>query len=230
MQICIIETGLPPEECIPEFGQYPQMIEDWLKPFLTQADFSVISIVNGEKLPLDASKFDAYIITGSKHGVYVKLEWIASLEKFLRDLRDKNIPIFGICFGHQIMAQAYGGKVEKSDKGWGLGSQSYRFDDNDYSVLVLHQDQVLTAPEGAKVLAGNNFCPLGSLQYDFPAMSVQFHPEFTSDYLKDLATRFRGSRFPEDIVDKALNGLNEQKATSQMIAKQVASLFTQTRN
>lgn len=225
MRICIIETGLPPEECQTEFGTYPKMIENWLKPALGQASFDTISVVSGEHLPENAEQYDAYVITGSKHGVYDPIEWIKPLESFLIQLRDKKIPIFGICFGHQIMAQAYGGVVEKSTKGWGFGTQKYQLAEKEYPVLVLHQDQVITLPDQAKPVGGNEFCPLGVLQYEFPAISVQFHPEFSTEYLADMARRFRGSRFPEDVADKGLASLQSQAETSAKIAETVAEFF-----
>ncbi|MFK4826183.1 type 1 glutamine amidotransferase [Paenochrobactrum sp. BZR 588] len=225
MRIGIIETGLPPEECQAEFGTYPVMIENWLKPVLAQADFETISIVSGEKLPENPAQFDAYVISGSRHGVYDPIEWIKSLEDFLICLRDKKIPVCGICFGHQIMAQAYGGVVEKSTKGWGFGTQTYQLDQESDPVLVLHQDQVVKAPLQAKPAGGNDFCPLGVLRYDFPAISVQFHPEFSTGYIADMAKRFRGSRFPEDIADVALASLQSQAAMSAKMAKTVAELF-----
>lgn len=225
MRICVIETGLPPQECTAEFGRYPSMVRDWLRPELPEAEFVAISVVNEEPLPADPADFDGYIITGSRHGVYDSLPWITALEGFLRQLRDARIPVFGICFGHQIMAQAFGGQVEKSDKGWALGSQTYQTRYGDFPVLVLHQDQVLSPPKGAVAEGGNDFCPLAVLRYDFPALSVQFHPEFPLGYVADLATRFKGSRFPEDIAAQALTELVPQTEASAETAIQVAKLF-----
>ena len=225
MRVCIIETGLPPEECQAEFGTYPVMIENWLKPVLPEASFETISVVSGENLPENPAGFDAYVISGSRHGVYDEIEWIAQLEAFLVRLRDAKIPLCGICFGHQIMAQAYGGIVEKSDKGWGFGTQKYQLHNEDNPVLVLHQDQVVQAPESATPVGGNEFCPLGALRYDFPALSVQFHPEISPAYIADMAKRFRGSRFPEHIADAALADLQSQANISVKMANEVAELF-----
>jgi len=122
---------------------------------------------------------DAWVLTGSRYGAYDPLPFIPPLEDFIRAARDAAVPMAGICFGHQIMAQALGGRVEKSGKGWGFGRQVYGIDGlGEVALSALHQDQVVRAPDGAAVIGRNDFCPIAALRYGEWGLSVQAHPEF----------------------------------------------------
>src|SRR5699024_3696885 len=126
-------------------------------------------------------------ITGSRHGVYDKLPWIEGLKDFLRRARAAPVPIIGICFGHQIMAEAFGGRAEKSAKGWGIGVQEYAVHAGApgwmagaparVTLHALHQDQVTAIPSDAVCLASSPFCEFAMLAYgdrDVPdAISIQ---------------------------------------------------------
>jgi GMP synthase-like glutamine amidotransferase len=228
LRLCIFETGLTPEPCRDRFGMYPEMVEAWLGPELPEARFSYVSVVGGEDLP-DVRAFDGYLITGSRHGVYENLPWMRKLRAFLLSARQSRVPVFGICFGHQIMAAAYGADVRKSAKGWAIGAQCYGYD-ADYRLtgkasLFFHQDQVETVPEGARVIGGNTFCPIGALAYDFPALSVQYHPEFGKDYIAELATLYGGGRIPRDAADAALESLATAEVDNTAVARNVAQFF-----
>src|SRR5690606_36114729 len=119
-------------------------------------------------------------------GVYDDLPWIGPLKRFLGSAKGR-AKLVGICFGHQIMAEAFGGRAVKSGRGWGVGLQDHRIlvrepwmDGADHvAVPVSHQDQVVEQPPATRLIAGNAFCPIGGLAYeDQPAISFQFHPEF----------------------------------------------------
>jgi GMP synthase-like glutamine amidotransferase len=186
MRIAILETGKPPEALIPRFGLYSGMVERLLAA--PGRDFTVVDVTT-ESPP---SGFDAYLITGSSAGVYDPLPWIEPLKAFLRAERGR-APMAGVCFGHQIMAEAFGGKVIKSPKGRGIGLQAYRVEAGapwmepveSISIPASHQDQVVEPPSGARVLAGNDFCPFALLDYG-DAISIQPHPEFDPAFAKAL--------------------------------------------
>ena len=137
---------------------------------------------------------DGWLLTGSRHGVYENHVFISPLENFIRDIAKAQKPMVGICFGHQIIAKAFGSRVEKSTKGWGLGPQSYQSKTmGDIVLNAWHQDQVLTLPKGAICLAGNDHCHYAVLRYDFaPILTVQPHPEFSRDIICDFAQWYRG--------------------------------------
>ena len=190
MTLGILQTGKPPSSLIPRFGGYADMFKDLLG---ADRDYAMFDVETGQ-LPGAADACDAYLVTGSPAGVYDDLPWIAPLEAFLRGAKGR-AKLVGVCFGHQIMAQAFGGRAEKSAKGWGLGLQSYDVwetadwmtDAAPFAVTVAHQDQVTQVPPGARALAGNAFTENGLLSYtDQPAISMQCHPEFSVEFARAL--------------------------------------------
>lgn len=229
LHLCIIETGASHPTIAAQYGRYSHMIVRWLKPQLPHAQFTVVSVFEGEILDLNEHPYDGFIVTGSPHGVYDDLPWIAPLQQQLREIAHQGFPLFGICFGHQIMAAAFGGKVKKSEKGWGIGIQRYEFNipeliTND--VLVYHQDQVVQAPQEAEIIGGSSHCPIGALQYPFAARSIQFHPEFSNEFVAALIN-FRND--PIDDKDAQLYALKTQSIDSQTYAQWAANFFLENR-
>ncbi|WP_166367212.1 type 1 glutamine amidotransferase [Pseudomonas akapageensis] len=228
IRICILENGRTPDDLIDQFGSYPMMIEKWLSPFLPEATFTYLSPVSGDRLP-SPSEFDGYILSGSKYSTYERSPWMLALIAFLQQLRQERIPVFGICFGHQIMADAYGGLNAKSEKGWGVGSQHYEYDAQalpaSTHAYVFHQDQVQKVPPEATRVGGSSHCENGVFAYSFPAISVQYHPEFSAEYTRVLAEKFRGDLLPEQVSANALDSVNDLPVDATPIAKWVAGFF-----
>lgn len=228
IRMCILENGLTPDDLIDQFGSYPMMIDKWLSPFLPEATFTYLSPVSGDRLP-SPSEFDGYILSGSKYSTYERSPWMIGLIAFLQQLRQERIPVFGICFGHQIMADAYGGLNAKSEKGWGVGSQLYGYDAQvlpaSNAAYVFHQDQVKEIPPEATRVGGSAHCENGAFAYSFPAISVQYHPEFTAEFTTALAEKFRGALLPDQIAANALDSVNQLPVDATPIAKWTASFF-----
>lgn len=187
MKLAILETGVPPEPLADEFGSYPDMFADLLGPAF---EIETFEVQKGE-LPEPAAH-GAYIVTGSPAGVYDPLPWIGPLMDFIRSADGKMV---GVCFGHQVMAQALGGEVIKSPKGWGAGLHRYTVVHSEpwvdssgtIAVPASHQDQVVVQPPNTQVVAASEFTPFASLAWqDRPAISFQFHPEFSVGYAKAL--------------------------------------------
>jgi GMP synthase-like glutamine amidotransferase len=188
MKIAILETGRPPGDLSEQFGTYPEMFAELLGP-----EFQIESFdVQGGRLPERASHA-AYLITGSPAGVYEPLPWIEPLQQFVRGA--KNSRMVGICFGHQVMAEALAGHVEKSDKGWGAGLHRYEVlrrepwmdGESTISAPASHQDQVVVQPPNTEVVAESVFTPFAALAWtDRPAISLQFHPEFSPAFARAL--------------------------------------------
>ncbi len=210
MKIGVLETGRPPDAMLGTYGDYPKLMADWLHPALPDATFTGIPVIDGV-LPGHAADFDGYVITGSRHGVYDDLPWIAPLKQFIRQAARADVPQVGICFGHQVAAEALGGHAEKSVRGWGVGRQTYTVDlgdeDPDLGMLLFHQDQVVSLPANARVLGGNAFCPIGIVRYAEPVITAQFHPEFTLPFLRDLIDLRAVEALPEDIAENARKSL-----------------------
>ncbi|MDB5667059.1 MAG: glutamine amidotransferase class-I [Alphaproteobacteria bacterium] len=189
MKLAVLETGRPPEPLARRFGTYPDMYRRMLGLTDELASYDVA----GGVLPERPEDHDAYIVSGSPAGVYDPLPWIGQLGGFLREARGK-AKLVGICFGHQAMAQAFGGSVTKSDKGWGVGLHDYSVaerqpwmdDETGVAIPASHQDQVIAQPPGAVVTMASPFTPFAGLAWGGEAISFQFHPEFEPDYAKAL--------------------------------------------
>lgn len=213
MKLGILETGHPPRQ-LARFGGYPAMFRRLLGE--DAYDYAVFDVQGGE-LPGNADACPAYLITGSASGVYEDLPWIAGLKAFLQAVKGQ-AALVGICFGHQVMAEAFGGRVMKSPKGWGIGAQTYRIvhpqpwtgDAATITLPASHQDQVVECPPAAEVIACNDFAPFGMLAYaDQPAISLQLHPEFEADYAIALAEITRGKGANAQAVEQAIASLRQ---------------------
>jgi GMP synthase-like glutamine amidotransferase len=175
-------------------GQYPEMFMNFLEPADRTIEFTVYNVVQNE-FPKSVHEVDAYLISGSRYSVYDNSLWIDQLEAFVRTLHLEQKKLIGICFGHQMVAQALGGRVIKSPKGWGVGMSQNRVYKHkewmsprveQFNILVSHQDQVVELPTGTELLAGSDFCPNYLMQIDSHILTIQGHPEFTKEYCKDL--------------------------------------------
>lgn len=211
--LTIIETGLPPAAIEGDWPRYPAMFETLIAPHLPGWTYDAIALSEGEALP-DPAQLDAILHTGSPAGVYEDTPWMSPLMDFVRQAADAGTPQIGICFGHQALAHALGARVEKSDKGWGIGRhvydivtpQSWMGTDPEprFSLGVSHQDQVLSLPPGAELIARNDFCEFAALAYpDAKAISFQGHPEYSSGFSCALYNVRRGTKLPEAMVDAA---------------------------
>lgn len=156
--------------------------------------FAVYDVEQGE-YPGEIDEVDAYLITGSKSSVYEDKPWIHRLMEFVKELHARRKKIVGICFGHQLVAQALGGKTEKSTRGWGVGLHTHRFSglpdwhdqgDASFDILVSHQDQVVENARGATVLAGSEFCENAVCQLGDHILTFQGHPEFLPEYSREI--------------------------------------------
>jgi GMP synthase-like glutamine amidotransferase len=135
----------------------------------------------------------------------------------------------GICFGHQIIAQALGGKVEKFDGGWSVGPTAYEFDGDSITLNAWHQDQITRLPEGAEVIATSPFCRYAALAYDDRAFTLQAHPEFDSPFAKDLIEARGRGVVPDPLLDAAQTRLRSTQIDDTKLARQIADFFKKPR-
>lgn len=240
MKIGILETGHLSDSLKAKYGRYPDFFERLVAPHLLEAEFFAVAIVDGEQ-PESPMQADGWIITGSRSGAYEDEPWIPPLETFLRACLESKVPVAGICFGHQILAQAMGGKVVNSPKGWGFGIHDYELKarpawlaqiPQEFSIPAIHQDQVIEAPQGAQVFAESSFCPIAGLAYgglDNPhAISIQPHPEMSADFVADIAEERLKDIISAEIVKPALKSL-EKPADQEAWGKTIAAFFRQSK-
>ncbi len=173
MKIGILQAGHSPDELRDSVGDYGEMFTRLLDGH--GFDFQIFSVVDGE-FPAGTQDADGWLITGSKHGVYEDHDWIPPLEELIRDIRDAGQPLVGVCFGHQIIAQALGGRVEKFDGGWSIGRTEYNFGNQKLALNAWHQDQVVEAPEGAEIVASTDFCANAAMMIGDKILTIQPHP------------------------------------------------------
>lgn len=225
MKIGILECGptLPAISAV--HGTYPEIFARLLAA--PGRSFAAWSVYRGA-FPDSVASADAWLLTGSRHGVYDPLPFIAPLERFVRDAAAGRHPMVGICFGHQIMAQALGGTVVKSPKGWGFGRQVYDMDGvGPLGLNAIHQDQVTCAPTGARIIARNAFCPCAGMRYGTWGLSIQAHPEFGRQIMADfIDIKAQDREFPTALIPAARDSLSAPLNDGQMMAMIDDFLFT----
>ena len=204
MKIGILQTGHAPDALIDTAGNYDQMFRTLLDG--NGFEFETFAVLDGV-FPTGPDAADGWLITGSKFGVYEDHAWIPPLEDLVRGIDAKGLPLVGICFGHQIIAKALGGVVEKFDGGWAVGRVEYQQDGQTLALNAWHQDQVIKRPDGARVLAGNQFCANGILAYGDTIWTLQPHPEFSTDFVAELIEKRGRGVVPDAILDAATNSL-----------------------
>jgi GMP synthase-like glutamine amidotransferase len=210
MKMAVLQTGRSIDGTRDVHGDY----DDMCKAMLGRApDEAVTFAVLDNNFPDDITAYDAVVITGSSHGVYEPHSWIPPLEELVRQAYREGVKLIGICFGHQIIAQALGGAVGKSDRGFGVGVMDYDLIDESgasqkISLYAWHQDQVSVLPVDAEVIASSDFCQFAALRYGDRAMSFQAHPEFTRDYMNDLAEARRGGVISDEMGADAIASLS----------------------
>lgn len=225
MLIGILQTGRAPDSLDPALGDYPDMFTRLLAD--EGFTFRIYKVLEGE-LPQTPADCDGWLITGSRFGVYEDHAFIKPMEDFIRSAFAARIPVVGICFGHQLMAQAMGGRVEKYDGGWSVGPTEYQFDTGPVVLNAWHQDQVVDLPPTAKVIGRNAFCDNAALLYDDVGLSIQAHPEFSREVIQGLMTTRGRGVVPDDRLDRAEAQL-DRPLDRVPLAKRIAAFFRQSR-
>ncbi|MDO5604020.1 MAG: type 1 glutamine amidotransferase [Paracoccus sp. (in: a-proteobacteria)] len=222
MKIGILQCGQAPESLKGEAGDYPDMFVR----LLAGRGFEFSSYhVEGMEFPASVHDADGWLLTGSRHGAYEDHPFIPPLEAFIRDAYAARVPLIGICFGHQIIAQALGGKVEKYAGGWSVGAQDYDFDGEVLTLNAWHQDQVTRRPDGAERAASSGFCENAALIYPGRAFTVQAHPEFGDDFIRGLMeTRAVIAGVPASLVESAGARMGGRR-DSQVIAQRIVTFL-----
>lgn len=214
-RLAILDADILYDPLRVSYGSYGQMFMDLLADWRDEWQMQIFSVINGE-YPASMEDFDAVLITGSKFDSFADDDWIVRLRDYVRELFDAKKPMIGICFGHQLLAHALGGRAGRSDKGWGLGVMRYQVVDkaefmdatDTVDLIVSHQDQVSDLPPGAVRLWGNDFCVNAAFVIPGRVLAIQGHPEFNTNYAKALLS-YRIDRLPEDAVAKAEQSLQQ---------------------
>ncbi|MCB0978701.1 MAG: type 1 glutamine amidotransferase [Acidimicrobiales bacterium] len=220
LRVGLLLAGYMPDEVARDNGTYPELFTAMLEPF--GIDLLTYDLQNdGAPTDLDgADRHDGWVISGSANSAYEDAQWIRDLEDLCRRLLDRKVPLVGICFGHQVLAQAAGGQVQRADVGWGIGVHDYHLTGprpgwvsepapDPVRVVASHQDQVVEVPDGAEVFLTSEFCPNAGLVYGTNAFSVQPHPEFTTGVSAGLLA-LRRDRIGAELTDEAATTLSHE--------------------
>jgi GMP synthase-like glutamine amidotransferase len=218
--------------------KYDGHYEDFFIKGLSAADASLSFKsyrVFENDFPRDVNECDAWLITGSVSGVYEDLAWIKRLLSFVQAAYAADVPLIGICFGHQLIAQALGGHVIKSPKGWGLGRQCYDLhadfegvNDKKLALYAIHQDQVVEVPPQAQVLASSAHCPIAALRYKGRALSFQPHPEFSREFETDLIDSLIDNKLTRAQAEAAFDTMKSKPVHNQQVMQAIASFIRST--
>lgn len=222
VDIAILATDEVRQEFIDEHGDYPDMFQELLE----QAARNRPEPVDLKLTTYDACKLEfpepdahpAYLITGSRLSVYDDEAWIGVLAEFLEEALRVGSKVIGICFGHQLMAHFFGGRTEPAAQGWGVGVQENRTvacegwmgdGDGRLNLLASHKDQVSRMPDGAKLIATSDFCPVGGFVVGDQVLTLQGHPEFKKNYSRDLMV-MRREILGEEVFELGVASLDKE--------------------
>ena len=214
MIIGILQTDRVKPEFSQRFGEYPAMFRSLLLGIDAGLGFRVYDVRHGV-YPEDMDQCDAYITTGSRASVYQHDPWIEELRDFIVQLDQRRKKLVAVCFGHQLVAQTFGGHTERSERGWGVGVHRWRVTMRKrwmmpplpaFRLIVSHQDQVTRLPDGAELLAGSDFCPIAMYQRGEHTLAIQGHPEFGRSYAESLM-RHRQDLLGEAVFNDGIRSL-----------------------
>lgn len=235
MRIGILQCDDVAEPLRETHRNYPEQFARLLESQESGLEWRTWRCLDGEiPTQADIAAIDAWLITGSKYGVNDGDAWIERLCEFVRLLWAQRRPLIGVCFGHQLIAKALGGDVERSPRGWGVGV-SYNHitaqapwmtpPRDALNLLVSHQDQVARLPAETRVLAASDFCPFYLIQIGECFLGIQGHPEFTKAYSADLM-HLRGDRMPADRVREGQASLADE-IDSETMARWMLAFWRQ---
>lgn len=217
-------------------GDYPELFTALFQKNAPEVHLQVYDVCHGQ-LPQQPDECDGYVTTGSRYSAYDDEPWIHQLAEFIRTLHAHRTKLVGVCFGHQMIAQALGGSVKKSDRGWGIGVKPVQIGHTkpwmspgleSYNLLLSHQDQVEELPEGGEVIGGNAHCPTSMFTIGDHFLGIQAHPEFTKEYSAALMAA-RVERIGRDIVEAAQETL-AMHTDEDVIARWISSFLAERTN
>ena len=229
--VCDTFPGLLPEY-IPS---YPSMFTSLFDKQGKETEYKMYMTMEGE-LPETIDPEAIYIVPGSNDGVYDDKPWIRDLLGWIRQANDSHAKILGVCFGHQAIAQALGGRVEKASVGWGIGARKSKisgsealchFPNGEMCLLYNHHDQVKEPPRGAFVFASSPFCPIDGFMMGENILTFQGHPEYMSSYPVHLLMNF-AEKEPKEVRIAALKSIGAMSQQGDEVARWVLEKWGKT--
>ena len=222
MHIAILMANTDESEFAQRHPKDGEKFARLLGPLRPDWRFTTISVKDGE-FPADLSDYDGFIITGSPASVHDDQPWVHRLMQVIREIRAADRPLFGACFGHQAIAKALGGRVEKNPGGWVFGLAETQMEGAPIRLYAAHVEQVTQLPEGAEPLGGNADCPVGAYRIGSHVLTTQYHPEIQPDFAAALVEEYR-DKLPAEVAERAADSLAQEAETGRM-ARRIVAFF-----
>ena len=226
--LCDTFPGLLP----PEIPSYASMFREMFRAVDGSLEFEVFPVMAGV-LPKELKKDELYLISGSNSSAYDSDSWILELMQWVRDAASLHIKLAGICFGHQVIAQALGGEVKRYAGGWGIGIRESvitdeimhpYFPNNRLRLLYNHHDQVTVLPPDAIAIAHSDFCRYEGFRIGHHILTFQGHPEFTSEYELHLI-RNHAQEEDEHVKSEAVKSIKHWNHQGHAVAHFILHFF-----
>lgn len=189
--------------------------------------------VHKNHFPKNINQYECFVVNGSRHSVYEEIDWIIKLKKLVREIYAANKKYIGICFGHQLLAEALGGKVAKAEAGWNVGVHGFHIVKkekwmhpfkNNLNLLMMCQDQVHMLPKNSTILADTANCPVGMFMVEKHMLGLQAHPEFSKAYDQALM-KMRVERMGEGVVKEGIESL-KKPLNADIMAKWLSNFLS----
>jgi GMP synthase-like glutamine amidotransferase len=231
MKIGLLGCDDVPERFRHIAGGYYDMFERLLRPQVPDLELTWFDAYKGG-LPASTDACDAYVCTGSRYSVYENRDWIGALKKYVRQLHDAQKPFVGICFGHQLLAEALGGEVKPAEQGWGVGILEMKILQAEAwmkpalgqcRIEYMHADQVQRLPPESVVLAAAPHCPVAMFRVGRTMLGIEGHPEFPAPYVEALVLS-RKERIGAERAEAALASL-DQKPDDEIVGRWIANFL-----
>lgn len=206
LPVLIIHTGDPDETLKGKYGSYATLMRQ--AAGLADEAVSIVPVYLGEQ-PAPPSSYRAALITGSPAMVSDREPWSEQTAQWLRDAALQELPMFGVCYGHQLLAHALGGQVDYNPAGREVGTHMVEQTGEDplladlpasFPAQMMHAQSVTQLPPGAVVLARSRLDPHQVLRLGRNIISTQFHPEFSPDFVRAHLERY-GERYAQEHLD-----------------------------